>query len=82
MRRILETGEFLEIFVDVPVAECIKRDPKGLYAKALNGEIKNFTGIGGPYERPVQPEIHIDGLTESVDSASERVIAAMLDALG
>ena len=57
VRDLVEEGEFIEIFVDTPIDECKKRDPKGLYKKALNGEIKNFTGIDSPYEKPNNPEI-------------------------
>jgi adenylylsulfate kinase len=57
VRDLVEEGEFIEIFVDTPIDECKKRDPKGLYKKALNGEIKNFTGIDSPYEKPNNSEI-------------------------
>ncbi|WP_413432891.1 adenylyl-sulfate kinase [Crateriforma spongiae] len=56
-----EKGDFLEVFVDTPLEVCEKRDPKGLYKKALAGEIKNFTGISDPYESPADPEIHLRG---------------------
>ena len=52
--------DFIEVFVDTSLEECIKRDPKGLYKKALKGEIKNFTGIDSPYEKPTNPDIYID----------------------
>lgn len=58
-RELMEDGEFIEIFVDTPIEECAKRDPKGLYKKAQAGEIKNFTGISSPYERPENPELHL-----------------------
>ena len=58
-REIMAQGEFVEVFVDTPFEECARRDPKGLYAKALNGEIKNFTGLDSPYEAPENPEIHL-----------------------
>lgn len=54
-------GDFIEVFVDTPLAVCESRDPKGLYKKARAGEIKNFTGISDPYESPESPEIRIDG---------------------
>ena len=57
VRDLVEEGEFIEIFVDTPIDKCKKRDPKGLYKKALNGEIKNFTEIDSPYEKPNNPEI-------------------------
>jgi adenylylsulfate kinase len=74
VRSLVEDGEFIEIFVDTPIEECEKRDPKGLYKKARNGEIKNFTGIDSPYEPPVKPEIHIRNVGISVDEASDIVI--------
>ena len=58
-RDMMEAGEFIEIFVDTPFEDCAKRDPKGLYAKALRGEIKNFTGVDSPYEEPENPDIRI-----------------------
>jgi adenylylsulfate kinase len=66
---------FLEIFVDCPVDDCIKRDVKGLYAKALSGEIKQFTGIDDPYEAPDQPEAHL--LTS--EQTIEESVAAILE---
>ncbi|GGH63972.1 adenylyl-sulfate kinase [Paenibacillus silvae] len=60
VRNLFEPGEFVEIFVKCPVEVCIKRDPKGLYEKAIRGEITNFTGISAPYEEPVNPELILD----------------------
>jgi bifunctional enzyme CysN/CysC len=62
VRERLAEGEFIEIFVDAPLAECIARDPKGLYRRALAGEIKNFTGVDQPYEAPETPDMRL--LTE------------------
>jgi bifunctional enzyme CysN/CysC len=59
VRELLEPGEFIEIFVDTPLDVCISRDAKGLYRRALAGEIKNFTGIDQPYETPENSEIHL-----------------------
>lgn len=59
VRDLLGAGEFVEVFVDTPIEDCIARDPKGLYAKAQAGQIKNFTGIDSPYEPPEAPELHI-----------------------
>ena len=59
MREILPDGDFIEIFLDVPLEVCEQRDPKGLYKKAIAGDIPNFTGISDPYEAPVEPDIHI-----------------------
>ncbi|RVN19084.1 bifunctional sulfate adenylyltransferase/adenylyl-sulfate kinase NodQ, partial [Sinorhizobium meliloti] len=58
-RELMEEGEFIEIFVDTPLDECARRDPKGLYEKALAGKIANFTGVSSPYEPPENPELHI-----------------------
>ena len=54
---------YVEVFVNTPIKECIKRDPKGLYKKAIAGEIKGFTGIDAPYEQPLSPEISLDNLS-------------------
>jgi bifunctional enzyme CysN/CysC len=61
-RDLFDMGEFVEVFIDTPLEECIRRDPKGLYAKAQSGQIANFTGISSPYEAPETPEIHIQTL--------------------
>jgi bifunctional enzyme CysN/CysC len=68
-RDCVEEGEFLEIFVDTPVDECRRRDPKGLYKKADAGQLRNFTGIDAPYEAPLDPEIRLytpDGTPEAL----------------
>ena len=67
--RKLIGNDFNEIFVDTKLEECIKRDPKGLYKKALSGEINNFTGIDAPYEAPIDPELIIKDLSV-VDSVN------------
>jgi bifunctional enzyme CysN/CysC len=59
VRQLVQDGEFIEVFVDTPLEECERRDPKGLYAKARAGKIKNFTGLDAPYEAPINPEIHL-----------------------
>jgi bifunctional enzyme CysN/CysC len=61
-RDLFPEGEFVEVFVDTPLEECIKRDPKGLYKKAQSGEIANFTGISSGYEPPENPEVHLHTL--------------------
>ena len=58
-RELMAKGEFVEVFVDTPFEECARRDPKGLYARALEGKLKNFTGVDSPYETPENPEIHL-----------------------
>ena len=60
-RDLLDAGEFLEVFVDTPIALCEQRDPKGLYRKARAGTLKNFTGIDSPYEAPQKPDVHLKG---------------------
>ena len=72
-----EEGEFLEIFVDTPVDVCRSRDPKGLYKKSAAGEIPNFTGVGQDYEKPLNPDLHLDG-TASIDENVERILKILL----
>ncbi|MEJ0018497.1 MAG: adenylyl-sulfate kinase [Acetobacteraceae bacterium] len=67
-------GEFLEIFVDTPVAECRRRDPKGLYRRADAGQIRNFTGVDAPYEEPLDPEIRLATLSSAPEVLAERVV--------
>ena len=62
-RALFEPGEFVEVFVDTPLEECERRDPKGLYARARRGDVRNFTGIDSAYEAPEAAEVHV--LTES-----------------
>lgn len=77
-RELMADGEFIEVFVDTPLATCETRDPKGLYAKARRGEIKNFTGIDAPYEAPENPELRLDTSEIDVDTAADRVIELLL----
>jgi bifunctional enzyme CysN/CysC len=74
VRSMLPAGEFVEIFVDTPLAEAEKRDVKGLYAKARSGEIAHFTGISSPYEVPERAEIRVDTTRESPEAAAERIV--------
>ena len=78
-RELVEAGEFVEIFVDTPLAVAEERDVKGLYKRARKGEIKNFTGIDSPYEAPESPEIHLQAADQSAAEAAERIVAYMLD---
>jgi bifunctional enzyme CysN/CysC len=73
-RDLVEEGEFIEIFVDTPLEVCESRDPKGLYAKAREGAIKNFTGIDSPYEAPEAPEVRLDTGVLSAEEAAEHVV--------
>lgn len=68
------TGSFVEVFVDTPLEECERRDPKGLYQKARRGEIANFTGISDPYEAPTDPELHLQTASLSPDQLAARVV--------
>ena len=77
-RSLAGDGNFLEIFIDAPLALAEQRDPKGLYLKARRGELKNFTGIDSPYQPPVAPDIHIDTRHESAEAAAERIVEALL----
>ena len=76
-RELLPEGEFLEVFIDVPLAVAEERDPKGLYKKARRGEIKNFTGISSPYEAPENPEIRLDTAALTPEQAADRIIEAL-----
>ncbi|WP_448949868.1 sulfate adenylyltransferase subunit CysN [Labrys neptuniae] len=77
VRSLVETGEFVEVFVDTPLEDCIKRDPKGLYAKALKGEIKHFTGVSSPYERPDNAEIVLETLGQTPPVLAQTVVKAL-----
>jgi bifunctional enzyme CysN/CysC len=80
VRELVEAGEFIEIFVDTPLDECRRRDPKGLYARAAEGKIKNFTGIDSPYEEPESPEIVVNtsGNT-TAEVAARRILETLRD---
>ncbi len=69
-----EIGEYVEVYVKASVEECMKRDVKGMYKKALAGEIKDFTGVDDPYEEPPSPEIIADTEAETVDESVEKVL--------
>ncbi len=71
-RDLMEPGEFIEIFIDTPLEECVLRDPKGLYKRALSGDLRNFTGIDSPYEPPESPELHLRTIgSDPIDLAQE-----------
>lgn len=78
VRELVDDGEFIEVFVDTPFDVCAQRDPKGLYAKALRGEIKNFTGLDSDYEAPVNPEIHIQTDRLSIEQSVEIIIDGLI----
>ncbi len=70
-------GNFVEVFVKCPVQECIKRDPKGNYKKALSGQIQNFTGVSDPYEEPDNPEIVVETDKETPEQCIEKIIDSL-----
>ncbi len=77
-RSMLPAGEFVEVFVDTPLAVAEARDVKGLYAKARAGNLPHFTGIDSPYEAPLTPEIHVDTTRETPEAAAERIVEHVL----
>jgi adenylylsulfate kinase len=72
-RSLVEKDEFIEVFVDTPLDVCENRDPKGLYKKARDGEIKNFTGIDSPYEKPQNPEIHLTNELVDINTNIDKI---------
>ena len=77
LRELLPEGEFIEVFVDTPIEDCMKRDPKGLYAKAVKGEIAHFTGVTSPYEEPENAELVLKTIDLSPAEAAEKVVAEL-----
>ena len=77
-RKLFDDKEFVEVFVDTPLEECERRDPKGLYRKARAGEISNFTGIDSPYEKPTSPEVHLQTQGMSFDVMVEELVTQIL----
>ncbi|MCT7583993.1 adenylyl-sulfate kinase [Aliarcobacter butzleri] len=73
-RSLVKYDEFIEVFIDTPLEVCEQRDPKGLYKKARDGAIKNFTGISSPYEAPEEPQIHIKTDEHSIEECVDIVI--------
>jgi bifunctional enzyme CysN/CysC len=79
VRNLVGDGEFFEVFVDTPIDECAKRDPKGLYSKAKAGKIKNFTGVDAPYEAPGAPEIHLQTVAQQPERLADQVLRTLAD---
>jgi bifunctional enzyme CysN/CysC len=77
VRDLAAPGEFIEIFVDAPIETVIARDPKGLYKRALAGEIKNFTGVDQPYESPEAPDLVLKSSLESADALADKVVGEL-----
>ena len=74
VRDLVADGEFIEVFVDTPIEQCIARDPKGLYRRAMAGEIRNFTGVDQPYEVPEHAELHLMAGDSSAAALAEQVV--------
>jgi bifunctional enzyme CysN/CysC len=74
VRELTQPTAFIEIFVDTPLEECIRRDPKGLYAKAKTGRLEHFTGLDSPYERPEAPELRVTTMGTTPESIVEHVL--------
>jgi adenylyl-sulfate kinase len=75
VRNLVQDHEFIEIYMDTPLEECERRDPKGLYKKARKGEIKNFTGVDSEYETPESPEIIINTVAFNVEECADQIIS-------
>jgi len=74
----LETGEFMEVYIDTPIEVCEQRDPKGLYKKARAGEIKDFTGIDSTYDVPTSPAIHVKTAEKSIKECAEQIVEHLI----
>ena len=75
VRRMI--GRFVEVYVSCPLEECVQRDVKGLYARALTGEVSNFTGVSDPYEEPREPEILVETDKETPEESARRILNAL-----
>ena len=78
-RSLLDEGEFIEVFIDTPIAVCEQRDPKGLYKKARAGEIKDFTGIDSAYDIPQAPELHVKTEEQSIEECAEQIVNYLVE---
>ena len=76
-RQLIGNDHFMEVFADAPLEECIRRDVKGMYKKALSGEIKQFTGVSDPYEPPEKPELVLHTAEETLNQSVERLFDAL-----
>ncbi|APC91695.1 adenylyl-sulfate kinase [Francisella opportunistica] len=77
--RKLIGDSFIEVFIDAPLAECERRDPKNLYKKTRQGQIANFTGISSQYEKPINPDIHITTTTKTIEECAAKIINYLFD---
>ena len=81
-RELFAEGEFIEVFVDTPIEECERRDPKGLYAKVRRGEMKNFTGIDSTFETPSDPDVHLRADRQTAEECASRILDALASQAG
>jgi len=79
VKDLVNSDEFIEVYVDTPLKVCESRDPKGLYKRARSGEIANFTGISSPYESPTKAEIHLKTDNMNIDESADKVISYLKD---
>jgi bifunctional enzyme CysN/CysC len=79
IRDLVAADEFIEVFVDTPLEECARRDPKGLYAKARGGHLKNFTGFDAPYEAPESPELRLNTVSETAERLADQVVKVLIN---
>lgn len=79
IRNLMEPGAFWEVFVSCPLEECIRRDTKGLYKRAISGTLDNFTGISSPYEEPLSPEIVLDTKQQEVQMCVGKIIGKLIE---
>lgn len=77
-RSLFEDYEFCEVFIDTSIEECIRRDTKGLYAKAISGQLLNFTGISSAYEPPKSPDVHVLTEVESPEDSVDKVLKVII----
>jgi sulfate adenylyltransferase len=77
-RKMVPEGHFIEVFVDTPLEVCEQRDVKGLYARARSGEIKNFTGIDDPYEKPIDAEIQLNTVDKTPKDNASQIVSYLL----
>jgi bifunctional enzyme CysN/CysC len=76
-RGLLSDGEFIEVFVDTPLEVCERRDPKGMYAKARSGQLKDFTGVDGRYDPPTHPDVRVDTSVTTVEESVARILRCL-----
>lgn len=74
VKKALEPGQFIEVFIDTPIEVCEQRDPKGLYKKARAGEIKHFTGIDSDYQSPLSPQVHVKTQQQSIEECAQQIV--------